>query len=87
MFPEYVLTQDLHMKGQKLAPPPPVKIEGEKEFKVEEILNIQLKRNKMEYLVKWKGYTTEHNLWEPKNNLGNARRKIKHFYNKHPRAI
>ena len=75
------------MKGQKIAPPPPVEIDGEKEFEVEEILDVRLKRNKMEYLVKWKGYTAEHNSWEPKANLGNAKRKIKHFYDRHPGAI
>ena len=44
-----------------IPPPPPVKIQGEKEFEVKYILDKRLKRLKrqkiqVEYLVKWKGY-------------------------------
>ena len=49
------------VEGQKKIPPPPVKVAGEKEYKVEEILDRQEKRGKMKYLVKWKGYTAEEN--------------------------
>ena len=49
------------IEGQKKIPPPPVKVAGEKEYEVEEILDKQEKRGKMKYLVKWKGYTVEGN--------------------------
>ena len=49
------------VKGQKEIPPPPVKVDGEKEYEVEEILDRQERRGKMRYLVKWKGYTVEEN--------------------------
>ena len=49
------------VEGQKKIPPPPVKVAGEKEYEVEEILDRQEKRGKMKYLVKWKGYTAEEN--------------------------
>ena len=49
------------VKGQKKIPPSPVKIAGEKEYKVEEILDRQERRGKTKYLVKWKGYTAEEN--------------------------
>ena len=49
------------IEGQKKIPPPPVKVAGEKEYEVEEILDKQEKRGKMKYLVKWKEYTVEGN--------------------------
>jgi len=67
------------VKGQKKIPPPPVEVAGEKEYKVEEILDRQEKRGKTKYLVKWKGYTAEENMWEGLENLKNAGRKIEEF--------
>ena len=40
------------VEGQKTIPPPPVKVAGEKEYEVEEILDRQERRGKMRYLVK-----------------------------------
>ena len=40
----------------------PVEVEGEEEYVVEEILDSRLRHNKLEFLVKWKGYTNENNL-------------------------
>ena len=67
------------VEGQKKIPPPPVEVAGEKEYEVEEILDKQERRGKMKYLVKWKGYTTEENMWEGLENLKNARKKIEEF--------
>ena len=39
----------------------------------------QERRGKMRYLVKWKGYTAEENIWERLENLKNAREKIEKF--------
>jgi hypothetical protein len=67
------------MEGQVLPPPPPVEVEGEKEYEVEEVLESRCHRGMTQYLVKWKGYTTEHNMWEPALNLENAQAKVKAF--------
>jgi len=67
------------VEGQKKIPPLPVEVDGEKEYKVEEILNRQERRGKTRYLVKWKGYTAEENMWEGLENLKNAREKIEEF--------
>ena len=67
------------IKGQKKIPPPSVKVAGEKEYEVEEILDRQEKKGKTKYLVKWKGYTVEENTWEGLENLKNAGRKIEEF--------
>ncbi len=39
----------------------------------------QERRGKIKYLVKWKGYTVEENMWEGLENLKNARKKIEKF--------
>ena len=67
------------VEGQKKIPPPPVKVAGEKEYEVEEILDRQERRGKTKYLVKWKGYTAEENIWEGLENLKNAMEKIEEF--------
>jgi len=67
------------VEEQKKIPPPPVEVDGEKEYEVEEILDRQERRGKMRYLVKWKGYTAEENTWEGLENLKNAREKIEEF--------
>jgi len=67
------------VEGQKKIPLPPVEVAGEKKYEVEEILDRQEKRGKTKYLVKWKGYIAEGNMWEGLENLKNAREKIEEF--------
>ena len=67
------------VEGQKKIPPPPIEIAGEKEYKVEEILNKQERRGKTKYLVKWKGYMAEENTWEGLENLKNVMEKVEEF--------
>jgi len=67
------------IEGQKKIPLPSVEVAGEKEYEVEEILDRQERRGKTKYLVKWKGYTAEENMWEGLENLKNAREKIEEF--------
>ena len=64
--------------GQQLQnEPPPDIIEGQEEYKVKAILNKKVKRNKVQYRVKWKGY--EETTWEPTSNLRQARDAVKDF--------
>jgi len=49
--------------GQQIMLQPPVEVEGEEEYVVEEILDSCLRCNKLEFLVKWEGYMNENNLW------------------------
>jgi hypothetical protein len=71
---------------QKAVPAPPVEVEGEMEFEVEEVVNARLQRGKLEFLVKWEGYTPDHNTWEPEEHLKNAKEKVDRFYKKNPGA-
>jgi hypothetical protein len=42
------------------------------EYKVEQILDMQRVNNQSFYLIKWKGYDTSKNTWEPIKNLTNC---------------
>ena len=67
------------VKGQKKIPPKLVIIQGEEEFEVEKILNKRMVRGKERFLVRWKGYTAEEDIWENKENLKNAKEMVKEF--------
>jgi len=67
-------------------PQSPVEVEGEGEYVVEEILNSCLRHNKLEFLVKWEGYMSENNSWEPEDNCKNVHNAIATFYYKYPQA-
>ena len=45
-----------HIPQQTTTTPPPVEIEGEFEYEVEQILDSRLYQGKLQYLVKWLGY-------------------------------
>ena len=67
------------VEGQKKILLPPVKVAGEKEYEVEEILDRQERRGKMKYLVKWKEYMAKGNIWEGLENLKNVIKKVEEF--------
>ncbi len=58
--------------GRCLKPPPPIFIDNDFEYEVEEILNHKVKSKKTYYLIKWLGFGHGENTWEPENNLRNA---------------
>jgi Chromo (CHRromatin Organisation MOdifier) domain len=80
------LYRQSHIPQQTAPEPPPVEIEGEFKYKVEQILDSWLYRGNLQYLVKWLGYTKEHNTWEPASNLINSKEAVDKFHWAHPSA-
>ena len=50
--------------GQKKEEAKQIKVEGEEEWEVERILNKRKVRGTEKYLVRWKRFMSEHNIWE-----------------------
>ncbi|QRW20683.1 Retrotransposable element Tf2 protein [Rhizoctonia solani] len=59
--------------------PPLVTVDGEEEYKVEGITDMENRNGKWFFRVKWKGYGSEENTWEPRENLKNAEKILKKF--------
>lgn len=73
--------------GRKAPPRPKPVIEGSQpEWEVEYIKDSRVYRNKLQYLVKWKGYPQEESTWEPYENLEHSKKIIHDFHIKHPSA-
>jgi len=72
--------------GRKLqAPPPPIVVDREEEWEVEEILDSRWHWRRFQFLVKWKGFSREHNSWEAASDV-KALDLVAEYYRKHPAA-
>ncbi|VDC05418.1 unnamed protein product [Peniophora sp. CBMAI 1063] len=69
--------------------PEPLEVDGELEYEVDKILDSKIDRrykDKLIYLVRWKGYGQEHDSWEPLANVANARKEVAKFHKDNPQA-
>jgi hypothetical protein len=58
--------------GPNFTRPPPDLVDGNEEYKVEDVIGHHHYRSWLQYLVKWKGYPSADNTWEPADSLENA---------------
>jgi transposase InsO family protein len=67
--------------GQHLPPPPPIEIDGEEEYEVDEILDSKRVCGRLRYLIKRTGYNEP--TWEPAQNT-NDLRAVDEFHARYP---
>ena len=67
--------------GANFLEPPPDIIEGEEEYEVEWILTLRQygQGKKLQYLVRWAGYSQAHDSWEPADQV-HAPELVDEFY-------
>ena len=70
--------------GRTREPPPPIVIDNEEEWEVEEILDSELRRRKLWYKVRWAGYSLARDSWQPASDLTNCPDLIKQFHIRYP---
>ena len=88
VFNEVLLSPFIPPKYKSQKPPdlpPPVMVDDEEEYEVEELMDSRMRRDKLEYLVKWGGYPNRIDwTWEPEDKIDPDNRD--EFHNKHPNA-
>lgn len=72
--------------GRIQVPPPPVVVDDDEEWEVEDILSSKYYYNKLQYLVKWKGYPPDQNTWEPFGNVEHAIDLVNTYHARFPDA-
>ncbi|MBW0499973.1 hypothetical protein O181_039688 [Austropuccinia psidii MF-1] len=67
-------------------PPPPVITEEDEEWEVSQILDSKHWREKLWYLVEWKGFSQEPegSTWEPAKNINNCPELVRDFHSLYP---
>src|SRR5712672_425362 len=71
--------------GPNFERPPPDLIEDEEEYEVETVVNHRHhgRRRQLQYLIKWKGYPSADNTWEPAENVY-TEESIKQYHQRYP---
>jgi len=69
------------LEGQIIPPPPPVEVEGEEEWQVQEVLDSKFVRNRLRYLVRCEGY--DETTWEPAESI-NELKAVDDFHERYP---
>ena len=76
-----------YYRDDTMAPtsPPQDIINGEPQQEIEDILDRRVRRGKLQYLVKWRGFPMEENEWKNERDLKNAQELLNDFKSRpHP---
>ena len=73
LYKEY----DIH--GPNFPQPPPDLINGEEEYEVEQILKHRGRPKHHQYLIRWKGYAADEDLWQNEADLRNASKLLQEY--------
>ena len=74
------------LNGQSYQEPTPDLIDGQPEWEVESLLRVRRRRNQLQFLVCWKGFSEAYDSWEPAKDI-HADELVQEFYKRHPMAI
>ena len=74
------------IEGRAQEPPPPVEVAGHEEYEVKDILDSRMHRGKLQYQVKWLGYSPAESIWEPPAHIAHAPNLVSRFHQTHPSA-
>ena len=66
-------------------PPPPIIVDENPEWEVEEILDSKLVRRTLKYLVRWVGY--DEITWKPAELLKKFPTLVRYFHRKYPNKL
>ncbi|PIL31774.1 hypothetical protein GSI_06478 [Ganoderma sinense ZZ0214-1] len=78
--------KESQLPGRHPPEPASIEVEGEEEYKVEEVLESRRygRWKKLQYLVHWMGWGPEHDSWEDAVDLVNAPKVVQKFHSTHP---
>jgi len=71
------------LPSQHNEPPPPIEVNGEAEWEVDEVLAIRKHYSKLQYRIKWLGFDADPD-WYPASNLKHAPHKVRDFHIRNP---
>src|SRR5882724_8466653 len=67
--------------------PPPIVHDSIEEYEVEWILDSQVFRGRLEYLVHWKGYGIKEDEWRQAEDVKGSRQLVSEFHCRNPEAL
>ena len=82
----HVSCLEAYRSDGSVQPPPPAELlEGEEEYEVDNVKSHELQSSsggkaKYKYLVLWRGYSSEHDTWEPESNLKHASKVLRTYW-------
>ena len=74
------------LPGQRNEPPPPIEVDGEAEYEVQEVLAVRQVRNRLLYRIKWVGYDDDPE-WYPASNLMTSPQYLRDFHLANPDQV
>ena len=78
---------DPSIPGQKGKPPKPVLVSKQEEWEVDKILDVRVRRETTQYLIRWKGFGQAQDLWESDTNLTHVKKKVAAFHHTQDKAV